>query len=242
MFKYFNEKQYILNYPDLRHFTTKKQAWKHYNECGIKENRTDQVILPKGVSFNELNGEKCKITIITPCCRPEKLRRIKESINFDYLDEWIIVYDESKVKSREKQFDDCKISEYYHTSTGISGNPQRNYGLSQIKNEDTFIYYLDDDNIIHPDLYKLLNVINKDNFYTFNQLKGHLGNNIKTGYIDTAMFLIYYPLIKGLNWVIDKYEADGLYISNVYNLNKDKWIYVNNIYCYYNYSKCDLEV
>ena len=84
-------------------------------------------------------------------------------------------------------------------------------------------------------MYKLLNVINKDNFYTFNQLKGHLGNVVKVGRIDTAMFLIYYPLVKGLKWEIDNYEADGVYISNFYNSNKEKWIYVNNLYCYYNY-------
>jgi hypothetical protein len=176
-----------------------------------------------------------KITIITPCCRPEKLQRIKESIDFDYLDEWIIVYDENKVKKQLKIFNDPLISEYYHKSTGISGNPQRNYGLSQIKNEDTFIYYLDDDNIIHPDLYKLLNNIMKNKFYTFNQQNGLLGNVIKVNHIDTAMFLIYYPLVKDLKWEIGSYEADGVYISNVYNLYPDKLVYVNNLYCYYNY-------
>ena len=47
--------------------------------------------------------------------------------------------------------------------------PQRNYVLTKITNPNTFLYYLDDDNILHPNLYKLLNVIDYDKMYSFNQ-------------------------------------------------------------------------
>jgi hypothetical protein len=40
----------------------------------------------------------------------------------------------------------------------ISGNEKRNYALTKITNPDTFLYYLDDDNMIHPDLYDLLDL------------------------------------------------------------------------------------
>jgi hypothetical protein len=33
-----------------------------------------------------------KLTIITPSCRVDNLIEIKKSINFEYIDEWIIVY------------------------------------------------------------------------------------------------------------------------------------------------------
>ena len=48
---------------------------------------------------------------------------------------------------------DFYILEYIYKCSGISGNGQRNYALSKITNEDTLLYYLDDDNIIHPKLY-----------------------------------------------------------------------------------------
>ena len=38
-----------------------------------------------------------KITIITPCYRVENLQHIFESIDFNYVDEWIIVYDKKKI-------------------------------------------------------------------------------------------------------------------------------------------------
>jgi len=49
------------------------------------------------------------------------------------------------------------------------------------------LYYLDDDNILHPNLYKLLNVIDNDKIFTLNQYDRKKDNNINVGYIDTAM-------------------------------------------------------
>jgi hypothetical protein len=37
----FDWEQYLLNYPDLKKFTTKQQAWNHYQKYGIAEGRTD---------------------------------------------------------------------------------------------------------------------------------------------------------------------------------------------------------
>jgi len=51
----------------------------------------------------------------------------------------------------------------------ISGNGQGNYALTKITNPDTLLYYLDDDNIIHPDLYNLLDFIDNKTIYTLNQ-------------------------------------------------------------------------
>jgi hypothetical protein len=113
---------------------------------------------------------KNKITIITPSYRTTNLEKIKNSILFDYVNEWIIVYDGKKIHENPGLFEkeNNKIKEYVHNGDGISGNPQRNYALTKITNKDTYIYYLDDDNIIHPDLYNLLDFID-NTIYTFNQ-------------------------------------------------------------------------
>jgi hypothetical protein len=42
--------------------------------------------------------------------------------------------------------------------------PQRNYALTKITNPNTLLYYLDDDNILHPNLYKWLDNIDSDNY------------------------------------------------------------------------------
>ena len=186
-----------------------------------------------------------KMTIITPSYRTVNLHKLKESINFDYVDQWIIVYDGSKIKENPTLFNHEKIDEYVFQGDGRSGNPQRNYALTKIKNEDTYLYYLDDDNLIHSNLYYLLLNCDGVHLYTFNQYNTHnpmspytnntmFGNDVRVGGIDTAMFLCHFSLIKGIRWVFDKHEADGIYISECYQKNKDKHVYVNAIMCNYN--------
>jgi hypothetical protein len=186
-----------------------------------------------------------KITIITPSVRPDNLKIIEQSINFDYVDEWIIVYDQSKITENPNLFKgkNDKIKEYLYTGEGISGNPQRNFALDMVQNEDTYLYFLDDDNMIHPHLYCLLNVLEPEKIYTFNQTrpdnvfpyKAHLtGDNVSVYNIDSAMFLGYYKLCKGIKWIPDKYNSDGLYISECYENNKDAWVFVNKTMAYYN--------
>lgn len=182
-----------------------------------------------------------KLTIITPSYRIDNLLEIKKSINFDYIDEWIIVYDGSKIIDNPNLFEnqeDNKIKEYVYEDEGTSGNPQRNYALTKITNPDTLLYYLDDDNIIHPNLYKLLNIIDNNKLYTFNQDNRIKGNNVYIGGIDTAMFIIPYKLYKNIKWILDKYEADGYYILECYNENKNIHIFVDNDLCYYNKLRC----
>jgi len=194
------------------------------------------ILIKKGDKiFNNNN----KITIITPSIRTNNLLRIRETLNFDYIDEWIIVYDGSKILQNPHIFlsdlNNDKITEYLFKDNGISGNPQRNFALKNIKKEDTYLYYLDDDNVIHNDLYKLLHIIGDQKICTFNQKNRIDGNKIEIGNIDSAMFLIDYKLCKSVKWIPDKYEADGHYIKECYLKNKENWIYVNNELSYYNF-------
>ena len=190
-----------------------------------------------------------KITIITPSYRIDNLKKIKEHINFDYVNEWIIVYDGNKVAENPKLFDHAKIKEYIlKDETGHWGNLQRNYALDNISITDTYLYFLDDDNIIHPNLYRLLDIIENNRLYTFNI--ENIDKTIKTkgdiiiiGKIDTGNILIDYNLCKDIRWdnacnpkdnMGPGYQADGYYICNCYKKNKDKWIYIDNIFGYYN--------
>jgi SAM-dependent methyltransferase len=178
-----------------------------------------------------------KLTLITPSYRLNNLLEIKKSINFEYIEEWIIVYDGSKIIDNPHLFENQennKIKEYVFEGEGISGNPQRNYALTKITNPDTLLYYLDDDNIFHPNMYKLLNIIDNDKMYTFNQYNRLKGNNIEVNYIDTAMVIIPYKLCKNEKWILDKYCADGYYIVECYNKNKNIHIFIDNDLCYYN--------
>ena len=67
---------------------------------------------------------------------------------------------------------------YIYTCDCVAGNGQRNYSSTKITNSDTSLYYLADDNIIHPDLYNLLDFIDDHTIYSFNQYNRKKGNNI----------------------------------------------------------------
>jgi predicted O-methyltransferase YrrM len=232
IFKRYNENDYIERLrPILHNFQDYYFVeLDHVNKNSTGWDNDKLFILVK--SGEPIFKNNNKITIITPSYRLNNLPNLRNSINFDYVEQWIIVYDGSKIIDNPKLFDHAKIKEYVHKGEGISGNPQRNYGLDMITNKDTFIYYLDDDNIIHPNLYRLLNIIDK-NIYTFNSNK-HNGNNVSVYNIDTAMCILYYNLCSDIRWRLDKYEADGIYISDCYEKNKDKHIYVDNFLSYYN--------
>jgi len=149
----------------------------------------------------------------------------------------VIHIDGSKIIDNPKLFENQennKIKEYVYSGEGISGNPQRNYALTKITNPDTLLYYLDDDNIVYPNIYRLFDIIDNSKLYTFNQFAGHKGTRIGLNGIDTAMVIIPYQLCKTEKWILHYYNADGYYIYECYYKNKQHHIYVDNDLCYYN--------
>ncbi len=64
-------------------------------------------------------------------------------------------------------------------------------------------------NIIHPNLCTLLDNINNNKIYTFNQRDRLKGNNASVGYIDTAMVIMPFNVRKNIKWRLYIYEADG---------------------------------
>jgi predicted O-methyltransferase YrrM len=237
VFKSYNENDYINKLKPILHNFQDYYFIEldHINRNSTGWNNDKLFVLIK-------NGEPIfkntnKLTIITPSYRTDNLLKIENSINFDYIDEWIIVYDGSKITNNPNLFknqQNNKIKEYVYKGEGISGNPQRNYALTKITNQDTLLYYLDDDNIIHPNLYRLLKIIDNNKIYTFNQYNRLKGDNPRINNIDTAMIIIPYNLCKKEEWVVDKYYADGIFIENIYNANKNIHIFVDNDLCYYN--------
>jgi SAM-dependent methyltransferase len=206
----------------------------HVNRVSTGWNNDKLFILVKK-GAEPIFKNKNKMTIITPSYRTTNLQKIKDSIDFDYVDEWIIVYDGRKIGECPNLFaDNTKVKEYVYTGDGISGNQQRNFGLSKITNKDTYLYYLDDDNIIYKPFYKLLDIIDKGKMYTFNQKNRIKGHTINVGSIDTAMCLIHASLCEGIQWIPNKYDADGYYIKACYDKNIDKHIYVDEDMSLYN--------
>jgi len=238
-----------------------------YKSCEDYEIYTSSSIGKEPIDLTQLIDTKdsCmdyqKVTIITPCIRPENLDAIIKTIDFSVIKEWIIVYDGSRIDKNPHRFSDhefcSQIREMVHyDATSISGNSQRNYGLSLLS-EPTSVYFLDDDNMIHPELYTLLPFIKRGCIYTFNQKRPDTifpyksilkGDYISRYHIDTAMFIIDSDIIKdkGIQWQKNAYNADGIFIEDCYrvlvdevsqigmNTIEDRWIFIDRIMANYN--------
>ena len=195
------------------------------------------------------------LTFITPCSRQDNLPAIVNSINFDKIHKWIIVYDTSEEKRYNKLYENhTQIMEVECNIKPISGKgqPQRNYGMSLV--DDGYIYFLDDDNIIHPQFWSIVDLLDNEKFFTFDQIRKDInggilfdqirkdikegilyGNKIIVRLIDTAMFIVHKKHIGNIKWLEDRFCSDGFFICDIYNNNKESHVYINSIGCYYNY-------
>ena len=180
------------------------------------------------------------VTLITPSCRPKNIETLYKTIDFNKIDKWIIVYDSLKVTQTFQYVGHPKIEEYITTGPGISGNPQRNYAIQLLRdrNYDGFIYFLDDDNTIHPNFWNLYTLIRPGFYYTFDMIRRNdilTGDKCEVNKIDTAMFIVDFKTTGEMKWEdVDKYCADGLYIQRIYKTYPNKHIYVNYIAAQYN--------
>jgi len=240
--KAINENEYFFNLKDILYIFNEYFFIEIYHQNikndDILENNKLFILIKQGPPIFQ---NRKKLTIITPCYRVENLYKLKKSINFDYLDEWIIVYDGKIIKENPYYYKNFEnIKEYINNDEGISGNPQRNFALSKVKNTDSFLYFLDDDNIMHPFLYDVIKYLDINRMYTFNQYNCTkfenilLGNNINVCNIDTAMLLIPFKKCLEIRWNIYDYCADGQYIISCFEKNKNDHIYIDNIMSYYN--------
>ena len=238
IYKSFNENDYINRLKNtLNHF--QEYYFVELDHCRRNStgwNNDKLFVLVKG-GGEPIFKNAHKVTIITPSYRIHNLFKLRNSIRFDFVEEWIIVYDGSKITENPEFFEDeadHKIKEYVFKGEGVSGNAQRNFALTKVSNPNTLLYYLDDDNTVHQNLYTLLNIIDNTKMYTFNQENGIRGNIIKVQKIDTAMVIIPWQLCRNEKWIIDKYEADGYYICECWTANKQNHIHIDNALCYYN--------
>ncbi len=132
---------------------------------------------------------------------------LEASMQWELLAEWILVYDTAKQHDLESFFaDKPKIKEIYFQGPGVSGNAQRNRGLQQVN--DGLVYFLDDDNIVHPHFWELATNSWLGHVVTCDQLRDpslldmvvptrevFKGDQVVLGHIDTAMFVIDRALI-----------------------------------------------
>lgn len=191
------------------------------------------------------------LSIITSCSRPEAIFEVYNSVkgmvkkleDGTYNIYWYIIYDGEKVKEPNRRNftnEDAWIVEG-STSEAGKGYSQRNFALNMIK--DGWICFLDDDNIIHPEFYNEiskhldedLNGIIIDQIFKFgnNRLVAK-PENMRVCNIDIAQYILRREYIGEKRFNLE-YCSDGHFIEELYSSNSNKFLFINQSLCYYNY-------
>jgi len=190
-----------------------------------------------------------QIDIITPCTRGENLDTINNSLvegMGDISYKWIVVIDGKNPGDLGIQLQLYPNTKYYaHSSEnfrlGLSGNPQRNFGISKAKGD--YLYFLDDDNILHPSLFKnTRDLLDGDKAVIVNQVwpNGQIRltahpTHMDVGGIDTAQGIIPRYMLEDIRWDVHNYCADGVLYNQIFKRFPDKFIFVNSGLSFYNY-------
>lgn len=162
------------------------------------------------------------INIITACSRPNNLHTISKSINIPSENyRWIVVFDFETLPPIELIPENCET--YLHKNKeSTSGNSQKNFAIDLVN--DGYVYFNDDDTIVHQDLWENVKYLNND-FISFQQLdkrnRVRLTGQVKYQKIDSHNFLLTRELIGNSRWVVNKYEADGLFAVECHSKSKD---------------------
>jgi hypothetical protein len=169
--------------------------------------------------------------IVTPCSRPENLRRVKR--NIPAYATWVVMMDAS---TNYKGATSASIT-HYSTRTGDVGNPLRNEFLELYADSFTkedWVYFLDDDNILHPKFIEEWNNLNglDCSIVTWGQI-GRLRptDQPRVGNIDTACYMFKPYDLPNLRFE-NVYEADGIFAAQAARLGT--LICVEQYLCYYN--------
>ncbi len=187
------------------------------------------------------------LSIITPCTRPFNLTLIYNSIDFSKIHKWYICYDATKIHNHINMFCNEQIVEIFVDGTCVNsmfGNEQRNVGMRNV--QSGYVFFLDDDNLMHPDFFSSVDTTIPEKLYTFdrvnnmNKIKSGAGINNGKG-IDVAQFCADISLLStekfavGLNTTKEQaHNADSRIIYSLLKKHSKKHIYIPKVLAYYN--------
>ena len=155
--------------------------------------------------------------IVTPCTRPQNISWIEWSLNIpDTQYTWWIVCDAPKLPQMDWPL--RSQPRFIRDKNSRWGNAQRNLALDQIA--DGWVYFLDDDTFLHPNLWPLIQNSEAD-FIHFRQ--EHAGGKLRlkaqevsSGKIDSGCFVAKRSVIGDIRWELGAYDADGKFAQEVY--------------------------
>ncbi len=175
----------------------------------------------------KMDASNLKLTIVTPLWRWENLSNLAESIPKGVR--WVVVNSGSKPPSVP-----VPVNAEFHTIESDRGVDKRNRGIEIVKNG--YLYFLDDDTIVHPHFHKLLKMDPKYDFIHFNQVwpngARRIGGEVKLNRIDVGNFIVKRELVGNIRFQKVP-KADGVFAVECFQRSKSA-IYVDKDLSIYN--------
>lgn len=182
------------------------------------------------------------VNVVTPCSRVENLPELRRSLDIAQANtshtilRWWVIADGQRVTALPRV--SCYHSEIV-SADGLSGNPQRNRALDLIS--CGWVYFLDDDNLIHEQMLKALESVvaanpQMEGFMVAQEVGGgvRLPDTPVKCQIDTAQFALTRRLIGETRFDPFDYCADGGFIEAIHARNAGSFIATDQVLAYYN--------
>lgn len=123
------------------------------------------------------------------------------------------------------------------TGGGCWGNAQRNVGLDLAKGD--YVYFLDDDNVIHPRLLELLPTLRGEVAMVeqvFADGSPRVGVDWRPGELcDTAQFLVPRQIAQSYRWDPRYRESDIIYFTSIHRDHHERFLRIAEPAAYYNF-------
>lgn len=198
-----------------------------------------------------------KISVITRCTRQHNLKTVKDSV-FNNVPknvkiDWHVIFDVNTLKDIDAEIlGNLKDNNTtYHFERGDKQGmlyPQSSKLIEKLKT--TWVYFLDDDNIMHPEFYKVISNKIKDNpekmvhvvsqtvdGKDFSGLKFRIAapQYVKRSGIDLAQYIVHSDVYNKFGYKFQPdYCADGILIEQVKKDHPEWFTYTIEELSYYN--------
>jgi hypothetical protein len=154
--------------------------------------------------------------------------------------EWVIVFDADDSSGCPPSLRGREGVTVAHVRGGRDGNAQRNLALSLVTRE--FVYYLDDDNIVHPSFATTFRAhASPERALVVNQVHADGTRRLKArppilvGGIDTAQVVLPRAMATERKWFVTAPFADGIYFSQIYDAHGARFVFLDEDAAYYNF-------
>lgn len=182
-------------------------------------------------------SDRAALAVVTPCSRPENLELVKQSLDFSRVDAWHVIYDTRNSPFVRRFEGHPQIIESQCAAEGVAGHQIRNQFLESLTDDsNTLVYFLDDDNTVHPAFWSL--PLGRSGLWTFDMQYADgavlRGDTPVVNHIDTAQFVFSSDIVKGARFDERAYNADGMFVNEIWTRHGDAWTYCPGVAATYN--------